>query len=79
MNRLAGKVALVTGASAASAQPSPNCLRKRARRSRCMGETSKLSANVFSEVQQKWGLRLDAQKGPAGVVVIDHVERPSAN
>ena len=37
------------------------------------------AANVFSEVQQKWGLRLDAQKGPAGVVVIDHVERPSAN
>jgi uncharacterized protein (TIGR03435 family) len=36
-------------------------------------------ANVFSEVQQKWGLRLEAQKGPADVVVIDHVERPSAN
>ena len=37
------------------------------------------AANVFSEVQQKWGLRLDAQKGKADVVVIDHVERPSAN
>jgi len=37
------------------------------------------AANVFSEVQQKWGLRLAAQKGSAGVVVIDHVERPSAN
>jgi uncharacterized protein (TIGR03435 family) len=37
------------------------------------------ATNVFSEVQQKWGLRMDAQKGPAGVVVIDHVERPSEN
>ena len=36
-------------------------------------------ASVFSEVQQKWGLRLEAQKGLADVVVIDHVERPSAN
>jgi uncharacterized protein (TIGR03435 family) len=37
------------------------------------------AANVFSEVQQKWALRLDAQKGLADVVMIDHVERPSAN
>ena len=37
------------------------------------------TANVFSEVQQKWGLRLEAQKGQAEIIVIDHVERPSAN
>jgi len=42
-------------------------------------DDSDSAANVFSEVQQKWGLRLEAQKGPADVVVIDHVERPSAN
>ena len=42
-------------------------------------DDSDSAANVFSEVQQKWGLRLDAQKGAADVVVIDHVERPSAN
>jgi uncharacterized protein (TIGR03435 family) len=37
------------------------------------------AANLFTEVLQKWGLRLDAQKGLADVLVIDHVERPSAN
>jgi uncharacterized protein (TIGR03435 family) len=42
-------------------------------------DDSDSTANVFSEVQQKWGLRLDAQKAQADVVVIDHVERPSAN
>jgi uncharacterized protein (TIGR03435 family) len=42
-------------------------------------DDSDSAANVFSEVRQKWGLRLDAQKGPADVVVIDRVERPSGN
>lgn len=31
------------------------------------------------QVQQKWGLRLEPQKGPVDVIVIDHVSRPSAN
>jgi uncharacterized protein (TIGR03435 family) len=30
-------------------------------------------------VKEQLGLRLDAVKGPAEVMVIDHVERPSEN
>ena len=36
------------------------------------------SSSIFSAVQQL-GLRLDSTKGPVEVLVIDHVERPSAN
>jgi uncharacterized protein (TIGR03435 family) len=35
--------------------------------------------SIFSEVQRKWGMKLEAQKGPVDVLVIDHVARPSAN
>jgi len=42
-------------------------------------EESDSAGNVFSEVRQKWGLRLEAQKEQVDVVVIDRVERPSAN
>jgi len=34
---------------------------------------------VFEAVQRQLGLRLEARKGPVDVVVIDHVEKPSAN
>jgi uncharacterized protein (TIGR03435 family) len=34
--------------------------------------------SIFSAVQQL-GLRLESTKGPVEVLVIDHVERPSAN
>jgi uncharacterized protein (TIGR03435 family) len=34
---------------------------------------------LFAAVQQQLGLRLDATKGPVDVLVIDHVEHPSAN
>jgi uncharacterized protein (TIGR03435 family) len=34
--------------------------------------------NVFEAVQQV-GLKLEARKGPVGVVVIDHVEKPTVN
>jgi uncharacterized protein (TIGR03435 family) len=39
------------------------------------------SANpsLFTAVQEQLGLRLDTQKGPTEVLVIDSVERPSAN
>jgi uncharacterized protein (TIGR03435 family) len=37
------------------------------------------TVTIFSEVQQKWGLKLEAQKGPVDVLVIDHVSRPSVN
>lgn len=34
---------------------------------------------IFTAVQEQLGLKLEATKGPADVLVIDHVEAPSAN
>jgi len=36
-------------------------------------------ASIFTEIQEKWGLKLEPQKGPVDVIVIDHVQRPTAN
>ena len=35
--------------------------------------------SLFEAIQQKLGLKLEAQKAPVPVVVLDHVEKPSAN
>jgi uncharacterized protein (TIGR03435 family) len=35
--------------------------------------------NIFAALQDQLGLKLEAAKGPAEVMVIDHVERPSGN
>ena len=35
--------------------------------------------DLFAAMRQQLGLRLEASKGPAEVLVIDHVERPSDN
>jgi uncharacterized protein (TIGR03435 family) len=35
--------------------------------------------SIFSLTEELWGLKLDAQKSAADVLVIDHVERPSEN
>ena len=35
--------------------------------------------NILLAVQQQLGLKLESAKGPAEVMVIDHVEKPSAN
>jgi uncharacterized protein (TIGR03435 family) len=35
--------------------------------------------NLFTAIQEELGLKLEAVKMPVGVMVIDHVERPSAN
>ena len=35
--------------------------------------------NILAAVQGQLGLKLDSTKGPAEVMVIDHVEKPSAN
>jgi uncharacterized protein (TIGR03435 family) len=35
--------------------------------------------SIFTAIQQQLGLKLKSTKGPVDVIVIDHVERPSAN
>jgi len=35
--------------------------------------------SIFDLVQEKWGLKLEPQKGPVDILVIDHVARPSEN
>jgi uncharacterized protein (TIGR03435 family) len=41
--------------------------------------TSSEGLTIFEAVQWQLGLKLEARKGPVEVVVIDHVEKPSAN
>jgi bla regulator protein blaR1 len=43
------------------------------------GAASLPGVSIFTALQQQLGLRLEAAKGPVDVLVIDHVERPSAN
>jgi uncharacterized protein (TIGR03435 family) len=35
--------------------------------------------SILTALQEQLGLRLESTKGPVDVIVIDHVERPSAN
>jgi uncharacterized protein (TIGR03435 family) len=38
-----------------------------------------VSASLFTAIQEQLGLKLEAQRGPIDVLVIDHVEEPSPN
>ena len=42
-------------------------------------ETDKSAPGLFTAIREQLGLRLDALKAPADVIVIDHVEKPSGN
>jgi uncharacterized protein (TIGR03435 family) len=42
-------------------------------------ESDSTKPSIFSALEQQLGLKLESQKGTEEVLVIDHVERPSAN
>ena len=42
-------------------------------------DTTEAAPSLFEAFQQQLGLKLTAEKTPVDVIVIDHVEKPSAN
>jgi len=43
------------------------------------GDTESTKPSLFTALEEQLGLRLESEKGTEEVLVIDHVERPSAN
>jgi uncharacterized protein (TIGR03435 family) len=42
-------------------------------------DDGKAAPNLYTAIQEQIGLKLEATKAPADVMVVDHVEQPSAN
>ena len=43
------------------------------------GPASDQGPNLFAALQEQIGLKLSPDKGPVGFLIIDHVEKPTAN
>jgi uncharacterized protein (TIGR03435 family) len=41
--------------------------------------TDQSGPDIFTAIQEQMGLKLESTKGPVDVIVIDHIEKPSAN
>ena len=42
-------------------------------------ENDAVAASLFTAIQEQLGLKLESQKGPVDVIVVDHIDRPSPN